>query len=340
MRVRNVFDRLWWEDQVRYTPLAQRLYLGLSLSNQFPATVNIEPTNCCNLNCTFCPTDKTNRGKGYMEMEIFRGLTQELKKHPLAVLWLNKDGEPLLHPKIGEMIKLAKADKVARRIEIYSNGWLLDKVKSRELIESGLDSLVISVDAVNAQDYQTLKGKNGYEKVVGNIEAFLEVRKSLGKSSPKLAVKWVGSDRGKTEEFKRTWQGKADRVVIQELHNWEGSVEISNFKFLRLSKPRVHDWKSGQISNLIRYPCNLPWLSPAINWDGSVVPCCINYRENELVMGNIINSSLTKIYRGNNFKELRKAHLDQNFTNYPTCKHCRFWQQLPNMGFRLRRIGV
>jgi radical SAM protein with 4Fe4S-binding SPASM domain len=85
-----------------------------------------------------------------------------------------------------------------------------------------------------------------------------------------------------------------------------------------------------------RYPCNLPWLAPAINWDGKVTSCCVNFMDNELILGDIKKQSLKEIYQGKKFGRLREAHLKQDFSDYPVCRRCTYWQQLPNMGWRLR----
>lgn len=321
-------ERNWWENQIKYQPLAQRLFLLFSLSRQFPATLNIEPTNFCNLDCSFCPIKRTNRPRGFLDLKLYqRIIDQAANPKRLKALWLNKDGEPLLHSKIDQMIQYAKKKKVANRVEIYSNGLLLNEKMTLRLIKSGLDSLVISLDAVEPGSYMERKKKDAFDQVVNNIYNFLQIRTKLGTRNPLLSVKMV--DFGSKEEikrFKKNWQGIADCVVIQPLHGWEGSIRIENCKL--------------KIANLKRYPCNLPWLAPAICWDGKMMPCCVNYKENELVMGDLQKQSLKEIWRGERFKKLRHTHLSHDFSQYSTCRQCQFWQQLPNMGFWLRRIGI
>lgn len=90
------------------------------------------------------------------------------------------------------------------------------------------------------------------------------------------------------------------------------------------------------LHNSKRYPCNLPWLSPAITWDGLVMPCCVNYKENELVMGDLKEKTLVEIYQGTKYKELRQAQISGNLEKYPTCQKCTFWKQLPDMEWYLR----
>lgn len=69
-----------------------------------PYALYIEPTNVCNLKCTFCPTGDSQllksvgRPKGFMLMDLFRKIVQDIKEFaaPLRVVHFYKDGEPLL----------------------------------------------------------------------------------------------------------------------------------------------------------------------------------------------------------------------------------------------------
>lgn len=322
------FSRFWWKNQLKYQPLAQRAFLFFSLSSRFPAMLNIEPTNLCNLNCLFCPVEKTNRPKSLIDLKFYQKIIDQISRAgKLKVLWLNKDGEPLLHPQIDEMVAYAKKTNVADRVEIYTNGVLLNKPIARKLIKAKLDSLVISLDAVDRESFAQLKGKDAYHRVVENVKGFLKLRLDLGASKPVLSVKIV--DLGRPQEvvrFKRLWQNLADFVVVQPLHAWEGSAEVA-----------TEDRKRKREK---RYPCNLPWLAPAINWEGTVVPCCVNYRNSELVLGDLKKQSLAEIFSGGRFQALRKAHLKGDLGRFPTCAGCDYWRQLPQMSFWLRRIGA
>lgn len=329
----KVFSKLWWENQGKYQPLIQRFFLLTRLSSKYPATLNIEPTNFCNLDCIFCPVGKTNRPKGYLDDNFYKKLVDQIKKaKKLKVLWLNKDGEPLLHPKIDQLVAYAKKRDVADRIEIYTNGLLLNTSVAKKLIEAKLDSLVVSLDAVDRESFEKLKRKNVYDRVVENINNFLKLKDKLRAKRPLLSVKMVDlGNKDVINKFKKQWQGIVDCVIIQKLHSWEGSLKTH----------RV--WPRGLTrcgGNKKRYPCNLPWLAPAVNWDATVVPCCVNYRKNELVMGNLKKQSLTEIFNGDNFKELRRAHLKQDFSKFPSCARCSFWTQLPNMEWWLSHLKL
>ncbi|MCQ2755197.1 MAG: radical SAM protein, partial [bacterium] len=64
--------------------------------------IYVEITNSCNLNCSFCP--ETKRTKEFIEIEDFRHIIDEIKEYTNLIA-LHVKGEPLLHPKLGEILQ-------------------------------------------------------------------------------------------------------------------------------------------------------------------------------------------------------------------------------------------
>ena len=103
--------------------------------------VYIEITNTCNLSCDFCIKNKrNNKFMSINEFEIIlkklKGLTNYLYFHIL--------GEPLLHPKINELIDLATS--YGYKINITTNGYLIDKI----IDNKNINMINISLHSYNA----------------------------------------------------------------------------------------------------------------------------------------------------------------------------------------------
>ena len=84
--------------------------------------LQLEVTTKCNLSCVECPHRMMRRPTMHMSDEVFARIVNDYipALDPDAVI-LNKDGEPLLHPKINDML-LQIADKTEAPIDIYTNG--------------------------------------------------------------------------------------------------------------------------------------------------------------------------------------------------------------------------
>ena len=129
-----------------------------------PYTVAIDPSNLCNFKCNFCAIQCKNEElsfkKQLMPLELFKKIIDDLKMFPqkLKVLRINGQGEPLLNPNICEMIRYAKESDVADFIEMITNGSKLSPVLNRNLIDSGIDRIRISIEALDEIGYRNIAG--------------------------------------------------------------------------------------------------------------------------------------------------------------------------------------
>lgn len=312
------------QDHFKHCFWAQKFFFERKISWEFPLSLNIESTNACNLNCYFCPRTKSNRQVGFIDLGLYKKILEELSLYgPREVLTLIKDGEPLMHPQIEKLVSLAKEKKVAKRVEFFTNGVLLDRQMGEKIIDSGLDVMYVSLDAVSGGTYQKIKGASLYEKVVGNLKNFLKLKRRLGAKAPHTVAKFVKTpeNEGEAEEFKKIWQ-EACEVAIYPLHNYGGG----------LTGP-------GPVRQG-RWPCLVLWFNPVVNWDGKVTTCCVNYLENELIMGEIREiggESLAKVWQNEKYRKLRRDHLNGVLTDWPTCQKCDYWQNFVDLGDWLRK---
>ena len=115
--------------------------------NSHPKKIYVELTTRCNLHCKMCVKNMAGSciPEEDMPIAVFDRLLPSLAHADNLVL--NGIGEPLLHPNLLEIIRSARLRlPAAASIGFQSNGFLLDKKFSRELIEAGLNTLCLSVD--------------------------------------------------------------------------------------------------------------------------------------------------------------------------------------------------
>ena len=166
-------------EQFKRFRFARKIVLQKQISFDFPMRLNIEPTNYCNLSCSMCPRE-LNRPFGYMDINLFKKIIDESVLYgKRLIITINKDGEPLLHPELPQMIKYAKDKDAAHKINFYSNGILLSEAKSIELIKSGLDTIHISIDAFSNETYKKIKNIQKLEVVEENVKRLVELKKKL-----------------------------------------------------------------------------------------------------------------------------------------------------------------
>jgi len=109
------------------------------------AKVYIEPTDRCNLDCLMCIRSGWDQPLGRMDKATFDRILLGLQKlDPMPSVFFGGLGEPLFHPRTIEWIARVKA--VGARVELITNGTLLNEKRARQLIEAGLDVLWVSID--------------------------------------------------------------------------------------------------------------------------------------------------------------------------------------------------
>jgi len=109
----------------------------------------IEVSGLCNMRCSYCPYPTSKREKGFMSISTFKKSMELVKKLNQNKICLHNFGEPLVHPKIVEFVKIARehVDKVS----FSTNGALLTRELAISLKNAGLTKLILS-----AHDLKTL----------------------------------------------------------------------------------------------------------------------------------------------------------------------------------------
>jgi MoaA/NifB/PqqE/SkfB family radical SAM enzyme len=152
-----------------------------------PVCVYLEVTNRCNLLCETCPrTFEALEPPADMSWELFASIVDQLPGIARAVL--HGVGEPMLVKNLPRMIRHLKQRGVY--VLFNTNGTLLMPRKRRELIETGLDELRVSLDAAEAASFFRVRGKDFFARIVRNVGQFIALQKELGGTPPRVSL-WL-----------------------------------------------------------------------------------------------------------------------------------------------------
>ena len=176
--------------KAEYSPridLKNRTKLQEVIPLSTPLTLFVDPSDACNFKCKFCPTSdrdlmkEVGRPWRTMDFEVFKKICNDMLQFPkkIEVLRLYKDGEPLLNKHFSTMVKFAKENKVANRIDTTTNASLLSEEKANQLANIGLDRVNVSVYGVKNEHYRSFSStKIEFERVLNNIKYFYSVKKN------------------------------------------------------------------------------------------------------------------------------------------------------------------
>jgi len=281
-----------------------------------PKMLNIEPTNECNCNCVMCSRPMSRRPKGFMEFKLYESIINGLVENNTRLKWLtlHNDGEPLLHPDIGAMISLAKKKDAAEYVHFNTNALLMDEAMSQVLIESGLDDITISIDAVTDETFQKVKRAGSLKTVVENTKKMMELKQRYGSKTPHVRAKIIDMPitNDEIERFCKYWKDIVDEVQVQLIHNAAGSIE------------------ADKDNKILRHPCSLLWYSFAINWEGIAYPCCVDLTsENRL--GDLNKETVNSVFNGKRIKAMRHSMVAGRYDDLTPCSSCNVWMGCENI---------
>ncbi|MBU2703215.1 radical SAM protein with 4Fe4S-binding SPASM domain [Sporomusaceae bacterium BoRhaA] len=285
-----------------------------------PFLVYVDPASVCNFQCEFCASGdreairKNGHGRGIMDYELFKKIVDDMSafKDKIKVIRLFKEGEPLMNPRLPEMIRYAKKSGIFESIDFTTNGSLLNPQKNLEIIEAGLDSITISVEAMSSDKYLMIAKANiNFDEYVANIKHFYNNKKKCI-----IYIKILKNylDDGEEDLFYKTFSNIADQVFVERIvPNWP-EYDMSKFN-------KNFDLNLYGKEIVKKEVCPHIFYSLAINVTGSVSACCTDWQQN-LIVGDINKETLNDIWHGKALYELRKLHLQKKKQQHKTCRSC------------------
>lgn len=285
---------------------------------KMPFAMDFFVSNACNFKCFYCLQSNTGNGHEYfqkgsmMTFETFKRCIDNISAAgKLKILTMSGTGEPLLNPAIVEMVQYAVDMEVADSVEIVSNGALLTHEMSEKLAKAGLGRLRISLQGLNSRAYKEVSGiVLDFEKLKEEIRYFYKVRKNSI-----LYIKvmdFMVKEEADRKRFYDDFENYCDEINIENLvplyEDIDYSVSGSDFKY------SLYNTAASECRI-----CTRPFFHCAVEWDGSMIPCCI--LPAPIVYGNAAED-FNEGWNGKKRTGFLISLLKGNQHNYKACSTC------------------
>ena len=290
------------------------------LTEYFPSQILVDVAESCNLECVHCPHVDFKRSEHYagrkLDVELNRKLVDEVRTHGKGLteyIRYASNGEPLIHPRIFEMLTYA-AQNSGTKVTLTTNGVLLDPVRIQKLIDSGTDVVDISIDAFSNETYAKVRVKGDLDVTRTNVLNLIAAVKEQG-SSLKVVVSYVELPQNmhETDRFEEFWKSHgADYVVVRRQHSCSGVKE------------ELAEVRRNENASVERRPCLYPWERIVLNAQGHLDFC-----PSDWVHGSVIadyrTTTVLETWNGEFYKNLRNAHLANDYSCHGFCGQCPDW---------------
>ncbi len=278
--------------------------------------VNIEISNICNLQCSFCP--EVIRSKQRMEPALFRTIIEQVAPLTEQVCF-HLMGEPLVHAELEKLVEICHEH--GTRIFLVSNGVLLREKQSELLLHPAFRQVNFSLHSF-FDNYPDRDPSNYLERIFDYTERALRER-------PDLYLNY------------RLWNLESPLGVGAKNREMLSRIE-ERFSF-RISPERdVRHGKSLKIQGRLYLHFDTEFTWPALELpilgekgrchglsthfgilvDGTVVPCCLD-KEGKIPLGNVATKPILEILSEPKAQAILQGFRAGKLTE-ELCKRCQY----------------
>lgn len=288
-----------------------------------PYALSIEPTTACNLSCPECPSGlkQFTRKTGKIDLIGHEKLLQEVRK---SVFYINYyfQGEPFLHPQFLELIRAAKKHKIYTATS--TNAHFISEKKADEIVASGLDRLIISIDGLTQESYESYRINGKLEKVIEGTKRMVAAKEKAKSATPFLIFQFLATSANEQDipdlkAMSEALQVDEFRIKTAQFYSYKDGNPLmpKNEKYARYSKKA-----DGQYH--LKYKtddsCWRMWSSAVLTWDAKVVPCCFD-KDAHHQLGDAYSEGFYTIWKSPAYNTFRQAILTDR-QKVDICTNC------------------
>jgi len=290
----------------------------------YPPIVNIEPTNICNLRCPLCITGsmQMKRPYGHMDFEMYKKMVDQVADR-IIYITLYHQGEPYLHREFNKFVAYAKQKGVY--VTTSTNAHFFDEKTAIEVVKSGLDSMIVSLDGVTQETYEHYRRGGNLQIVLDGLSNLIEAKKRLKSKTPYIFIQFLVMKHNEHEIpaiRNLVKQIGADRLLIK-------TTQVNTFEEAKEWLPENDRYRRYELTEEAfkvkrgKGVCPRLWLTTLVDWDGQVVPCCFD-KNGEYPMGDLSEEeTFAQIWRSEAYTSFRKRMLrDRN--SIDICRNCNY----------------
>lgn len=243
--------------------------------------VQIETTNACPNKCKFCPHGLIE-GTKVMTMELFKKIIDEAAELGIEKIVPFQNGEPFADEFIFDRLDYIKEKMPKAKLDIFTNGALLNKEKIDKLNDYNIELINFSINAACEETYKAVCGTDNYQTVMDNALY------AAGNLKKRVRVSIVPCPEAVDDvpKFKTYWSNFPVEVQVNEYFNWSGKI-----------------WPEKET---ILQPCFRILRHLNVQADGKVIWCCMDIGEK--IIGDLTKESIHDVWEKSEWRRIMHKH--------------------------------
>lgn len=276
----------------------------------------------CNFKCKYCiqsaeesTPEKKQLVRKFLDWSTFQHAVDSAKQFPrkIKTVLLTSIGEPLLNPKIVEMLQYMNQVDLADSYEIVTNASVLTPELGKNLINAGLTRLCVSLQGLTSEKYEEVCGvRIDYEKFYHQLKSFYEY--SRGKCNVHIKTVDLSLDDGEEEKFLKMYGPICDTIYVDKVEpvfrgvDYDGIVQHTEI------------YTKEQYLKNSKVCCSSIFYTLYVLADGRIAPCCDHPQP--VIYGNIKDIGLSEAWNSEKRKQFLIQHLEHRRCENKICAQC------------------
>jgi radical SAM protein with 4Fe4S-binding SPASM domain len=296
-----------------------------------PYVYTVDIGNVCNLRCPLCPTGThdQDRPQSFMSFADFEQVLERIA--PWAIeLVLHNWGEPFLNPNFLDIVRAAKRARIGTATSSNLNLVHKDVSFLREVVDSGLDHLVVSIDGTTQEIYAQYRRGGDLEHVLRNLKEMCAYKKSSGATTP--SIEWqflvMKHNEHQIEDARRL----AAEIGVDSVRITGAGLPFDQLGDLELgekwltSMPEYKSYDPDRIRErgyVHDEKCFYLYRAMTVNPRGEVAPCCAIHQK-RWDFGNLLDDGLEAVWNNSYYRSARAlfARNEQPQPVHTVCHVC------------------
>jgi radical SAM protein with 4Fe4S-binding SPASM domain len=297
--------------------------LGILRPDSFPIGLQLEPTVRCQLSCPLCPRLRMSLQAQDPDMNYdnYLRLMNEISPYILAIAFWQW-GEPLLHPRITEMVALAHQKNILSIIS--TNGQASpDEFDIKGLFAAGLGMLIISIDGIDQEQYDSFRKGGDVSRTLHFAETACRIKRESGMITPLINIRIIATSETETEipkvrEFAKTIGADVFSVKALSMY-YDADPDTPILPVNRDYRSfQYQGKKEAEEYDKMQPACNKPWSWPTLLHDGMLLICECDHQSSQS-LGNVFTEGFKQVWTSR-----RSADIRNRFPELEFCQRCRY----------------
>lgn len=282
-----------------------------------PHILHIGVTTMCNLRCPACPTGTEALGRPgeHLDFDVYRRTVDELQGALLFLLFWDW-GEPLMHPRLPDMIE--HAVRGGMMTVVSTNGNVANSERQIErLVRAGPRVAIVCVDGADQATYEKYRTGGNLTKALDTVRRLRRTKDRQGSPYPFIEFRSLAlrdNEHQMGDLLRMADDCGADLFSVKSLrpYDYRGTNVDENLVPLdaglsRYSYRRSERREAEERTDFVRpgpLRCAKPHYSPTLNSDGTLAFC--SYAVNRLErFGDLTNDGFLAVWRSSFAREIR-----------------------------------